>query len=233
MLEGFDKDWNYVENQQIATYTNLPPGSYTFKVKAANPSGVWNNVPTTIKLVIKPAWWNTIVFKMLGILMIFLIALSVSRIRISILKGRQAVLEETVSKRTEELSEANQLLEEKQEEITIQNEELVKHRNDLEKLVDERTSELLIAKDKAEESDRLKSAFLANMSHEIRTPMNAIVGFSSLLNDDTLNHEEKNSYISTIKNNSDTLLTIINDILDISIIEANQLVSIQGKFLSG
>jgi len=77
----------------------------------------------------------------------------------------------------------NTLLEKRQEEIAMQNDELLKHRNQLEILVRERTSELEAARRKAEESDKLKSAFLANMSHEIRTPMNAIVGFSSLLDD--------------------------------------------------
>ncbi len=230
MLEGFDRDWNYVGNQQIATYTNLPPDNYIFKVKAANPNEIWNDEPTTIELVIKPAWWNTILFKILLLLALVSVIVSVFLIRLRMMKRRQRVLENTVSNRTQELSEVNTLLEEKQEEVTLQNEELVRHRNDLESLVADRTKELTIAKEKAEESDRLKSAFLANMSHEIRTPMNAIVGFTSLLDDETLNLKEKKTYINTIINNSDTLMTIINNILDISMIEANQLVLFKEHF---
>lgn len=84
-------------------------------------------------------------------------------------------------------------------------------------------NELIKAKEKAEESDRLKSAFLCNVSHEIRTPLNAIVGFSALLNDDDLTHEERASFNNIIKSRSNDLLNIINDILDISQIEANQM----------
>jgi len=82
---------------------------------------------------------------------------------------------------------------------------------------------LFKAKERAEESDRLKSAFLANMSHEIRTPMNGIIGFSQLLSDEELTDEEKGQYIGIIQNNGKQLLSLINDLIDISRIEANQI----------
>lgn len=78
--------------------------------------------------------------------------------------------------------------------------------------------ELIMAKNKAEEADQLKSTFLANMSHEIRTPLNAIVGFSALLSK-VENEEEKNEYKQLIETNSDILLKLIGDILDLSKIE--------------
>lgn len=84
---------------------------------------------------------------------------------------------------------------------------------------------LLEAKMKAEESDKLKSAFLANMSHEIRTPMNAILGFTELLTmpDSSISPEEKQNYIKLIHNSGNNLLQLIDDIIDISKIEASQL----------
>jgi signal transduction histidine kinase len=84
---------------------------------------------------------------------------------------------------------------------------------------------LKIAKDKAEESDRLKSAFLANVSHEIRTPLNAILGFSELLTmpESQLTIKEKESYIRLIFTSGNNLLKLIDDIIDISKIESNQL----------
>lgn len=82
--------------------------------------------------------------------------------------------------------------------------------------------ELINAKNRAEESNRLKSAFLANMSHEIRTPLNAIVGFSGILAS-TEEEEEKQEYVSIIENNNTLLLQLISDILDLSKIEAGTL----------
>jgi PAS domain S-box-containing protein len=84
-------------------------------------------------------------------------------------------------------------------------------------------NELFKAKLKAEESDKLKSIFLANMSHEIRTPMNAIMGFSNLLGEQGISDSDRKQYIGIIRNSGDRLLKIINDIIDISKIEARQL----------
>ncbi len=87
----------------------------------------------------------------------------------------------------------------------------------------ERERELRLAKERAEESDRLKTAFLANMSHEIRTPLNAIVGFSSVLVAEGTSDEERRMYSDIVQTNSELLLRLINDILDISRLEMGRL----------
>jgi len=125
-------------------------------------------------------------------------------------------------------------------QLARKKEELEESHNDLEKIVEQRTlelyerndelneeisrrilieQELVKAKEKAEQSDKLKSAFLANMSHEIRTPMNAIIGFSNLLNE-AENEYELNEFIKIIVNNGEHLLVLINDIIDLSRIES-------------
>ncbi|MGM0376090.1 MAG: PAS domain-containing sensor histidine kinase [Bacteroidota bacterium] len=83
--------------------------------------------------------------------------------------------------------------------------------------------ELITAKEKAEESDRLKSAFLANMSHEIRTPMNGILGFAELLKNPRLSESEREEYTGIIKQSGDRLLDIMNDLISISKVEADQM----------
>ncbi len=89
--------------------------------------------------------------------------------------------------------------------------------------------EIVIAKTNAEESDKLKTAFLSNLSHEIRTPLNAILGFSSLLNNSTITIEDKVDIPSQLVTHSNILLEIINDLIDISAIETNQLIVNKGE----
>ncbi len=115
-----------------------------------------------------------------------------------------------------------QLLEEINQRKIVE-EELHRHQDHLEAIVEDRTKDLKIAKDKAEESDMLKTAFLANMSHEIRTPMNAIIGFSNLLLEKETSENERKDYVRQISSNSDILMNLINDIIDISMIESGQI----------
>lgn len=93
----------------------------------------------------------------------------------------------------------------------------------LRKSIQTKNVELLEAKEKAEESDKMKSSFLANMSHEIRTPLNSIVGFSNILCDPETSDEEKAEYKDIILKNTDSLLKLINDILDISRLESGRI----------
>lgn len=115
--------------------------------------------------------------------------------------------------------QAEQKLQENSEQIEVQNKEL----HSLIKELNLKNSELIVAKEKAEESDKLKTAFLQNMSHEIRTPMNAIVGFSELLEIEIEDPKKLKYYTDVIRKRSDDLLGIINELLDIARIEAGQL----------
>ncbi len=257
-MEGFERDWNYVGDKKDATYTNMDAGEYTFRVKASNNDGVWNEEGASIKIIILPPWWNTWWFRVLVVCTVLYSTYSFFRYRTTQLRNQKIVLAKKVKERTLQLEETNTLLEEtntlleeKQEEISLQNEELQcqkenlqeintilkvqaeeiesqkneldQHRNHLEQLVEERTEDLVAALKKVEESNRLKTAFLSNMSHEIRTPMNAIVGFASLLNDPELSDTEKNMFTTYISTNSEALLVLIDDILEMSQIQANQL----------
>ncbi|MCG8701239.1 MAG: ATP-binding protein [Bacteroidales bacterium] len=236
-LKGFDNTWQYtLANNRMAYYNNLKPGSYPLMVKASNSDGFWTKPTNLLTINVIPPWWKTLWFKIfISLFILGSIVLSFS-IRLAIIKKQNRILEDKVKTRTKHLYEANNVLnmqateleEQKEElnmqaeEIKAQNDELHLHKNHLEQLVNDRTSELNDAKIKAEESDRLKTYFLANVSHEIRTPMNAIRGFVDLL---SIKKDEqvRKRYFKIISENTDYLMHLIDDILDISMIDANEL----------
>lgn len=131
-------------------------------------------------------------------------------------------LEKKVKLRTLELEKSNVLLLKSHEEIKSQNNDLELYQNHLKELVEERTKDLNISKENAEENDRLKSAFLANMAHEIRTPMNGILGFSELLKNPEISGEKQQKFVDIIFNSGQRLLNTLNDLMDISKLETGQ-----------
>ncbi len=138
--------------------------------------------------------------------------------------------EESIKNQKIEIEQQRDKIEAQRDRLESQNIELEKHRNHLEAMVNERTKQLLIAKEKAEESDRLKSAFIANMSHEIRTPMNAIVGFSTLLAESGGSKKKAAEYMNIINNSANSLARLIGDIIDLSKIEVGELVIKKSNF---
>jgi len=230
MLEGFDTDWNNSGNRNFISYNGLPPGKYIFKVKAANEFGNWSVENPEIEITINPPFYKTVWFRTFFILFVLISTASIFFQNSRRIKRRREELEHLVQERTSRLKTVVSELSQKNIVISKQKNEIEQHQAHLEQKVIERTRDLEVAKKKAEEADRLKSSFLANMSHEIRTPLNAICGFSSLLNDDDLDRSTRQEFIDIITTNSTMLLRLIEDILDLSKIEVQQLTIHKEKF---
>jgi len=110
ILEGFDRDWNYVGTRRFASYSNLPPGRYTFRVKASNSDGLWNEAGTSLSIRIVPPFWRTWWFYGLCVLALLGAVYGFVRYRLGQARHRQRELERLVAQRTEELRLANEKL---------------------------------------------------------------------------------------------------------------------------
>jgi len=107
IMEGIDKEWVYPEDRRFATYTNLDPGHYTFRVKGANNDGVWNETGVSISIMITPPFWETMWFRAGLLLALAAVIAGTYSLRIAAIKKQQQILESQVTERTEQLAHTN------------------------------------------------------------------------------------------------------------------------------
>ncbi len=215
MLDGFEKRWVDAGNRRIAFYTNIPPGSYEFKVQACNQRQQCRSAEAGIGLTLQPRFYQTTAFSFLTAGFCSLLLLASHRGRVKHLKAREKRLSLLVEERTRELRESRDQLEVKVIERT-------KDLSDLNRSLDEEIIVRREAEEKATAANRAKSEFLANMSHEIRTPINGIMGMTEITLGTDIT-EEQREYLDIIRTSADSLLAIVEDILDYSKIEARRL----------
>ncbi len=181
-LEPFDATWQNAGFRPV-TYSRVPPGDYTFTVKAANNDGVWNEQGASIRVIVEPRFYQTWLF-LIGLVCLAAAAIALLfHWRTMLLRREKENLEKRVEQRTAELSEAMRL---------------------------------------AELAAQAKASFLATMSHEIRTPMHGVLGTLELLAESGLTLQQS-EYLSTARNSSRSLLALLNDILDLSKLEAGRM----------
>src|SRR5690606_4089591 len=204
----------------------------TFRVKAANNDGYWNEEGVSLKIIIKPPFWLTWWFKTLALLIICGGIYGFYRYRIHAVEKQKQELKKQVYERTEEIFRQSEQLQCMNEEPQSQSEELQSQSEHLQVLNEElfeqkeqerrSREEAELARKEAEKATQAKGIFLATMSHEIRTPMNGVIGMAALLADTALT-EEQEEYVKTISKSGESLLGIINNILDFSKIESGNM----------
>ncbi|MDF9795450.1 signal transduction histidine kinase/ligand-binding sensor domain-containing protein/DNA-binding response OmpR family regulator [Catalinimonas alkaloidigena] len=174
MLEGVDKDWVYSDTRRFASYTDLDPGEYTFRVKASNNDGIWNEEGATIVVTILPPWWQTgwayALYTVLGLSLLYSLR-----------------------------------------QYTVKRERL-RHELNIQRMEAEKMHEV----------DQLKSRFFANISHEFRTPLTLLLGpLDKLMTEPA--YAKEHSLFSMMQRNAQRLLHLINQLLDLSKLEAGRM----------
>lgn len=200
MMEGFDTAWNYCGSIRSATYTNLNPGTYTFKVKASNNDGYWNEKGTSLTLIITPPFWQTWWFKTVSLLALITLIAAVISIRTHNIKKQKLLLEQQVKLQTAELVSLN----EKEKNARIEAEEA--------KAMAE------LANRKLQVSNQKMEQFAYMASHDLKEPLRTITSFIQLLqnNNQEKFDEDSNKHLDFIVGASERMKVLINDLLEYS-----------------
>ncbi|HYG40456.1 MAG TPA: two-component regulator propeller domain-containing protein [Cytophagales bacterium] len=235
MLEGFDTEWNYVGHQRKATYTNIDAGTYTFKVKASNNDGVWNEEGASIKLTITPPWYQTWWFKVLLLVAISATIVSIFYLRVASIKQQNRLLEKEVKKRTHELTDLNSFLLERNEEIKLQNEKLEEYNQKVlsqsdkilnqQKHILEQNQVLENTIKELRKSNQTKDKFFSILAHDLKNPVAALSGIAESLNFTLpkLSQKEVQGYIKDIHLASQGVYNLLINLLNWSKTQSKRL----------
>lgn len=202
-LKGFQSNWVKTRHGNMrAIYVNVPPGEYVFEVLAANEDLVWADTPTSLKVVIRPPFWEKTWFKLGGIGLILLFFYLIYLYRVISVKRQNRELEKQIAAKTTELVQQNNLLEQRNVEIT------------------EQKNQLEVMNQQVNDVNEAKLRFFTNVSHEFRTPLTLILGNIELIKNNPLQAAE--AFVS-VKSNINRLLRLISQILDFRKLDQDQM----------
>ncbi len=219
-LDGVDEDWVQAGALREAKYTSLEPGTYTFRVKAANNDGMWNETGAQLVIIIHPPWWQHWWVRAVGVMALAGVAYSGYKRRVQRIQFRNQELERQVAERTEKIRHQNEELEHQAQQIQLTNIELQTHVEE----IDRTNAELGRINKDLDEANQFRSNLLSMASHDLKNPLGAIMGFAYLLAEDAEQDSLTQDIANKISSFSQRMLDLVRDLLDTA---AHQLGKIQ------
>lgn len=207
-LDGFDKDWIYVDNQRRASYTNIPPGKYTFLLSTTNSEGEWIKKPLKFKITVLPPWWQTIWFQIgIALAIIFsIIGYIINRERN--IRDTNKDLEKKVDLKTSELQNANSRLQEQKNTIEQHYENL----QEQQLVIEIKNSQL-------QEALNTKDKLLTVIAHDFKNPLSTLLMYANVVRDKILSNKSKDiiTEINSIVNSAENIYSQMIEVLEWSV----------------
>lgn len=237
-LENFDEDWNYIGNQNRITFTNVPIGNYTLRIKSGNSFGDWEEDGLSVNIEVKAPFWRAPWFTYCAIAFILLLIYLYYKQRTLLLKRRAIHLQKVVEERTKEIHRQQYEIAAQNEELRMQAETLELHNGELEKIkeslekrVNERTQTLSRLNEELFNQNTQLEQFTFITAHNIRGPVARIKGLVNMLNPD--HDREVLKHLLTSVNNLDEVIADLNVVLNIrhGIKKSMELVSVKEQLL--
>ncbi|MBA7545544.1 Adaptive-response sensory-kinase SasA [subsurface metagenome] len=218
MMENFDREWIYSGNRREATYTNLDPDEYCFKVIGSNNDGVWNTTGVSLDIVILPPWWQTIWFKAIVLFIVLSFVISFYYLRVYQLKKQRNLLEKRVNERTKEVEEKNRLLHLQTKEMNETNTNLEERQQQIEEQAEElkaQAEELSKTNDTLKTLNATKDKFFSIIAHDLKNPFTSILGFCEILKIryKKMDDSKKQNLINIIHQSSNNLYKLLENLL--------------------
>jgi signal transduction histidine kinase/ligand-binding sensor domain-containing protein/DNA-binding NarL/FixJ family response regulator len=210
-LEGLHENWIRLNEERKASFTNLDPGTYTFRLRYTNADGEWMDSPKHVVIIVTPPWWLTTWFKLFVFMCVTGLIVLIFYIRLHSIRQRNKHLEDEVSKRTHDLKEANYFLQERNieinrqsEKILLQQEHILTQNKELEKSILE-----------ARKLHQIKDRFFYILAHDLRNPISTFAGITDTLRLGLMRLEKKEiaRYVDTLQKSAKGIYNLLTNLL--------------------
>lgn len=210
-LKGLHDNWIDTQGERKASFTNLDPGKYVFKLRYTDALGRWMESPKQLTIFILPPWWLATWFRIIALIVLTGVVVLIFYIRLHAIKGRNRFLEVEVEKRTHDLLEANEFLVERNAEINRQSEKILLQQ---ERIIVQ-NQELETSVDEARKLNQVKDRFFSILAHDLKNPIYTLTGISERfkMNLHNLDKREIEKHVDSLQRSATGVYNLLNNLL--------------------